>query len=96
MDSGLSDGVARLVVDAPPLNILTRDVLRNIRADLERIAAQQDTRVLLLTARGQHFSAGASVEEHLPPECAVMIDEFIETVLAMHDFPLPIIAAVQG
>jgi cyclohexa-1,5-dienecarbonyl-CoA hydratase len=53
-------------------------------------------RVLLLAAEGKHFSAGASVDEHLPPEYEAMLDDFGATVLALHDFPLPVIAAVQG
>lgn len=89
-------GIARMSIDAPPLNILTRDVLRAVRDALTKVAADSTTRVLLLQAAGRHFSAGASVEEHLPPECVQMIGEFMDTVSALREFGLPTVAAVQG
>ncbi len=85
-----------VTLNSPPLNILTRDVLAGVRRELAALATQPGVRVLLLRAEGKHFSAGASVEEHLPPACDAMIEEFGETVLALHDFPLPVVAAVQG
>lgn len=96
IDVAITDGVARLTLNAPPLNILTRALLGEMREALLHAAGQPDCRVLLLSATGKHFSAGASIEEHLPPECAAMIDEFTETIAALRDFPAPVIAAVQG
>lgn len=92
----LATGIGRLTLDAPPLNILTRDVLAGIRAALAELTEEPALRVLLLRATGKHFSAGASVEEHLPPACDAMIPEFGRTVMALHDFPLPVVAAVRG
>jgi len=78
------------------LNILTRDVMRQLREHLERFSAEAKLRVLILKAEGKHFSAGADVGEHLPPEYEAMIPEFIETISAIDSFPLPLIAAVRG
>lgn len=89
-------GVARVVLDDPPLNILTRGVMAELREILDGLAREQDLRVVLLSAAGKHFSAGASVEEHLPGEVDSMIPEFMETVAALRDFPLPVVVAVQG
>ncbi|HEX9885218.1 MAG TPA: enoyl-CoA hydratase-related protein, partial [Longimicrobiales bacterium] len=52
--------------------------------------------LLVLGAEGENFSAGASVEEHLPPDYKAMIPEFMETVLQLLHFPIPVVAAVQG
>ena len=90
------DGVARLTLCVPPLNILTRAALCDLRSALAALDGDARVRVLLLDATGKHFSAGASVEEHLPPEHALMLPEFTETVIALHEFPQPVIAAVQG
>ena len=90
------DGIARVTLDAPPLNILTRSVLAQLRATLEALGNDASLRVLLLKAEGKHFSAGASVQEHLPPECEDMLSEFGATVIALIDFPVPVVAAVQG
>lgn len=92
----LEDGIARLTLRAAPLNILTREVLRALRASLVSLQNESGLRAVLLTAEGKHFSAGASVEEHLPPEYEAMIADFEATVLALYEFPLPVIAAVQG
>lgn len=91
-----SGGQGQLVIQNPPLNILTRALLSELRAGLEDLASDSSLRVLLLAARGKHFSAGADVGEHLLPECRDLIPEFIETVAALLGFPVPVIAAVQG
>jgi cyclohexa-1,5-dienecarbonyl-CoA hydratase len=90
------DGIGRLTLSQPPLNILTRDLLREIREALVRLATVPELRVLLLGAEGKHFSAGADVGEHLPPAFEQMIPEFMETIAALRDFPVPVVAAVRG
>ena len=90
------DGIARVVLNAPPLNLLTRGVLAELRNSLNLLAYETELRVLLLEARGPNFSAGASVQEHLAPEYKTVVPEFGVTALALHDFPLPVVAAVQG
>ena len=92
----VESGIGRVVLDHPPLNILTRDVLRGVHAELRRLADQAELRVLLISAVGKHFSAGADVGEHLPPHHLSLIPEFLETVAALDVFPLPIVAAVRG
>jgi cyclohexa-1,5-dienecarbonyl-CoA hydratase len=94
--TSFNDGIGEIVLNHPPLNILTRDVMRQLREDLERFSAEALLRVLILRAEGKHFSAGADVSEHLPPEYEAMIPEFIETIRALDSFPLPLVAAVRG
>ena len=89
-------GLATLVIDAPPANVLTRAVLAAVRRDLEALAAERELRVLIVTAAGRHFSAGADVGEHLPPRHEQLIPEFLDTVSALEAFPAPVIAAVRG
>jgi len=90
------DGVATLTLDHPPLNILTRAVLAEMVAALARLATDPSVRVLRLAAAGKHFSAGADVGEHLPPQHELLIPEFAEAIEALAAFPLPVIAAVRG
>lgn len=95
----VADGVGTLTLDHPPLNILTRSMLAELRARLEAMRAEAEekaVRVLLLAAAGGHFSAGADVGEHLPPEFEQMIPEFLATIEAIATFPLPVVAAVRG
>ena len=89
-------GIGRIDLDCPPLNILTRELLRALSASLQRLSEQADLRVLLLTATGEHFSAGADVAEHLPPHYLSLIPDFLDTIAALDAFPLPLVAAVRG
>lgn len=90
------EGIAHAVLSDPPLNILTCDLLAELRRVLDGLSTDRTLRVLLVSARGEHFSAGASVAEHLPSKVDVMIPEFVETVRAVDRFPVPVIFAVQG
>lgn len=90
------DGVARVALSAPPLNILSRALMAELRGVLAELAHEADLRALLLCGEGKHFSAGASVEEHLPGAFEAMIPEFMETVAALESFPTPVVVAVHG
>ena len=96
VDTTVTDGIGHVTVNHPPLNILTRAVLGGLRDTFTSLAANRDLRVLVLSAKGKHFSAGADVGEHLPPDFREMISEFLDTVAAIEAFPLPVIAAVKG
>lgn len=91
-----ADGIARLTLDSPPLNILSRAVLADLRGGLDALATDRSLRVLVLGATGKHFSAGADVGEHLPPTWQGMIPEFLQTVERLRAFPVPVVAAVRG
>lgn len=96
MADSISDGLGRLVLDQPPLNILTRSALADLRVSIAELAGEPDLRAVLLTATGKHFSAGADVGEHLPPAYVEMIPEFLDTIADLACFPVPVIAAVRG
>jgi cyclohexa-1,5-dienecarbonyl-CoA hydratase len=55
-----------------------------------------DISCVLLDAEGPHFSFGASVEEHLPDQCADMLGSLHGLIIQMLEYPVPILAAVQG
>ena len=90
------DGIGRIVLAHPPLNILTRALLGELREALAELESHADLRVVLVTAEGKHFSAGADVGEHMPPQYRELIPEFIRTIRMVSEFPLPVIAAVRG
>ena len=53
-------------------------------------------RGLLSGHEGRHCSFGASVEEHLPEQCAQMLRSLHALVLAMQAWSTPILVAVRG
>jgi cyclohexa-1,5-dienecarbonyl-CoA hydratase len=94
--TSIEDGIGRIILDEPPLNILSQKLLGEVREALASMEGEQTLRVLVVSAEGKHFSAGAAVGEHMPPAFEQMIPEFIQTVAAIDSFPLPVIAAVRG
>jgi cyclohexa-1,5-dienecarbonyl-CoA hydratase len=50
----------------------------------------------LLDHEGPNFSFGASVPEHLPASCGPMLAVLHALVMAMLEFPAPILVAVRG
>ena len=92
----LDGGIGMVTLNNPPLNILTQALLAEMRVTLDQLAIESSLRVLILGAEGEHFSAGADVGEHLPPRHESLIPEFLDTIRAITDFPVPVIAVVRG
>jgi cyclohexa-1,5-dienecarbonyl-CoA hydratase len=70
-----------------------------IGALADAFAAHRDPgplRAALIDAEGPHFSFGASVEEHLPAQCAAMLKGLHGLLVAMLGWPRPILVAVKG
>jgi cyclohexa-1,5-dienecarbonyl-CoA hydratase len=90
------DALLRLRLNRPKANIIDAAMI----AALGRAFAAQRTRStlrgVLLDAEGPHFSFGASVEEHLPAQCAQMLASLHALIVAMLEFPAPIMVAVRG
>ena len=92
-----SDGrLLRLRLNRPKANLIDAAMI----AELDRAFASElgDPHIaaVLLDAEGPHFSFGASVEEHLPDQCAAMLAGLHRLVLRMVDSPTPILVAVRG
>ena len=95
----LDDGVARLVVDNPPLNLLSLAVREQLAEHARRLATDESCRVVVVTGAGDRaFSAGSDIREFPADEVAGR-----ERVLAEHDWfaplaelPQPTIAALHG
>ena len=89
-------GWRRLVLDAPPANVITRAMIAELRARLDELADDPDVKLLTIEGAGGHFSYGASVPEHLPPAVAVMLPEFHKLIRELLAFPAPTAAIVRG
>lgn len=94
----LRDDIARVTLDAPPLNILTGDVMIELTAVVERAAAEPSARALVIDAEpgSRAFSAGADVGEHRPEQAPKMIAAFSRLFDALAACELPVIAVVDG
>ncbi|HET9010265.1 MAG TPA: enoyl-CoA hydratase-related protein, partial [Gemmatimonadaceae bacterium] len=86
----------RLTLARPKANIIDAAMIAALRDALARHAASRTLRGAILDAQGPHFSFGASVEEHLPASCGPMLAGLHALVMAMLEFPAPILVAVRG
>lgn len=88
--------VARITLARPPLNILTIDMMDEIGAALERVAAQPKLKALLIDAEGKAFSAGVAIEDHLGDRVKPMLDSFHRIFRRMRALDCATVASVQG
>jgi len=95
---GPHEGVATITLNRPEkrnaLSIAVRDAVSDA---LDRLAADEDCKVVVVTGAGEVFSAGFDLREFEQPELAEQLwassYRFHRTWL---EFPLPTVAAVNG
>ncbi len=92
----VTEGVARLTLNRPPLNILTLAIIRELAGALDTVALQPHLKALVLAANGKAFCAGVDVADHTPERTEPMIREFCALFTCLRTLPMPTIAAVQG
>lgn len=86
----------RLRLDRPKPNILDAAMNAALEEALDKHGGAAELRAILIDATGGHFSFGASIEEHLPDQCAAMLEGFHRLVLKILASDVPVIAVVRG
>lgn len=86
----------RLRLARPKANIVDAAMIVALHAALKEHAKAPGLRGVLLDAEGPHFSFGASVEEHLPSNCAQMLASLHALLIALVEYPAPVLVAVKG
>jgi len=92
----MSDGVCELHVAAPPGNVVSRALCREITDAVRTHAEDPGLQAFVFTAAGKHFSYGASVPEHVAGEVESFLPAFHGVFDALLDAAVPTVAAVQG
>lgn len=92
----VEDGVVRVALDRPPLNILDIPMLRELRTALREAAGDPSVRVVVLAGAGKAFCAGVDVSDHTVDRIDEMLDEFHGLLLEILDLKVPVVAAVDG
>jgi len=86
----------RLRLARPKANIVDAAMVSALAAAFDKHRVDDGLRGALVDAEGPNFSFGASVEEHLPQNCAAMLAALHGLIVKMLEWPAPILAAVQG
>lgn len=94
-------GVVRLTLNRPAsFNALSGEMLAALQQALDRLAADERVRVVVLGAEGKAFSAGHNLKEMIArPELAYYQQLFAQCsrmMLAIRKLPVPVVARVQG
>jgi 2-(1,2-epoxy-1,2-dihydrophenyl)acetyl-CoA isomerase len=97
-------GVATLTLNRPDrLNSFTVAMHLEVRAALDAVRADRTVRCLVLTGAGRGFCAGQDLGDRsvapgdAPLDLGASINNYYKPlVLALHNLPLPVIAAVNG
>ena len=94
-------GVVRLTLNRPQaFNALSEGLLGALQAALDRVAADQTARVVIIAATGKAFCAGHDLKEmRADPSQAYYERLFAQcgrVMMSIQTLPLPVIAQVQG
>jgi cyclohexa-1,5-dienecarbonyl-CoA hydratase len=92
------DGVARLVLNKPPLNVLDIAMMREINTALEGLGQDPGVKVLVFEAAegSKAFSAGVDVSEHTADRVEEMIGVFHRIFRLLDELEIPTVAVVGG
>jgi len=99
LDVSREDGVARLTLDRPPLNVLTPALIDALGAAFRELATDSAVRVVVLRGAGRAFSAGVDVGAMRDLDLVgarTFIEGLRRTTRALEDVPVPTIARLQG
>ena len=88
--------ILRLQLAKPKANIIDAAMIDALSGALESHTTDLRMLAVVLDAEGPNFSFGASIEEHLPGQCAGMLKKLHALITQMIEYPVPIIAAVHG
>jgi cyclohexa-1,5-dienecarbonyl-CoA hydratase len=93
----LEDGqVLHLTLDLGKGNIIDLEAIGELRTFVRAVAGTSALKALILDHAGDHFSFGASVEDHLPGRVEEMLPAFHALAKEILDLDLPTLAVVRG
>ncbi len=91
-----SNGVARVIMNRPPLNVLNIAMMEELNAALQPLRDDRSTKVVVLAAQGKAFSAGVDIADHTPDRVEDMIRIFHGIFHTLWALEQPVVGAVQG
>ncbi len=89
----VTNGVAVVTLDNPPLNALGQDLRAGLEAVLDRAMNMPEIAVILLRAAGRSWPVGADIREFGKPPAAPALPDLCARIAAA---PKPVIAALHG
>ena len=92
-----ADGVARIVINKPPLNVLNVESLSELGMALERAKNDAEVKVVIITGAGdKSFCAGVDVKDHFPDRIDTTLGVFNRVFHLLIALDKPVVAVVNG
>lgn len=88
--------VLEVALNAPPANILSAQMIGELRAVLAIERAPSRRKAIVLAGAGAHFCYGASVPEHRAEEVGTMLPQFHGLIDDLLSHPVTSVARVTG
>lgn len=91
-------GVATVVLDRPPVNAVTLDVIDEFLGAVAELGADRAVRAVIITGRDRRFCAGADVAmlEDLAPEHHLRVRRWVDVQSGLEAMEKPVVAAING
>lgn len=90
-----SDGITRITLSRPPLNVLNIAMMRDLVEALTSEAVTRQAHVVVLQATGKAFCAGVDVADHTPERMEEMLDLFHTAIGHVKGCRVPTVALVK-
>jgi cyclohexa-1,5-dienecarbonyl-CoA hydratase len=89
-------GIARIVLNRPPANVLSVDVMSDLNTALESLEYERGIKLVVLSAAGKYFSAGFELTDHLGDRAYVMLESYRRIFENLAKLDKPTLAVVAG
>ena len=93
VSTSLSDGIAVVRVDKPPVNAMDQSVRAGLKRAFSELRVEPDVKAIVLACAGRTFIAGADIKEF---DTGVAEPGYHEVFRLIEDSPVPVIAAIHG
>jgi cyclohexa-1,5-dienecarbonyl-CoA hydratase len=92
-----SGQIQRILLDRPKGNVLDLEMICAVRAHLQQLAKDPGPlKLVVFEGAGEHFSFGASVQEHLPGKVGELLPAFHGLFRDLEALSAPTAAVVRG
>lgn len=91
-----ADGIARLVLNRPPLNVLHIPMLEEMADVFDVLGADTTLKALQIAGADRAFCAGVDVGDHADDRVEIMLRLFHRVIVRLMALKIPVVAAVHG
>src|SRR5919109_1948798 len=71
-----NQGVSRIVLNRPPANVLSIEMMEEIAVALDSLEYERDVKLVVVAGEGKYFSAGFELADHQGDRAYLMLETF--------------------